>query len=135
MSKSVETVTKNSQKIRLGTTQKQQKIEENHVLWYPWAIPGHSWVLLGRPRGSKGEKVTKSVVRDCPSRDQFGSSFRPFFFFFLWKSALLESIFCDIFFLLIFNAILNRFLMPWDHENTNYTREWHRNQEKHKIAS
>ena len=67
--------TKNSQKIMLGTTQRQQKIEENHVLWHPWAIPGHSWVLLGRPRWSKGEKVTKNVVRSPPSRDLFWSTF------------------------------------------------------------
>ena len=92
--------TKNIQKIWPGTTQKQQKIEENHVLWHPWAIPGHSWVLLGRPRWSKGEKVTKNVVRDPPSRDLFWSTFPSIFF--SQKSALLERVFLRIAFLSIF---------------------------------
>ena len=77
--------TKKSKKIRLETTQKQQKIEENHVMWHPWAIPGHSWGLLGRPWGSKGEKVTKNVVRDFPFRDLFWSTFRSKILFFTKK--------------------------------------------------
>ena len=59
-------LTKKSKKIKLETTQKQQKIEENHVMWHPWAIPGHSWALLERPGGSTGEKVPKNVVRSPP---------------------------------------------------------------------
>ena len=78
-------LTKNIQKIGLGSTQKQQQIEENHVPWPPWAIPGHSWGLLGRPRGSKGEKVTKNVVRSPSSRDLFWSTFRSKIVFFTKK--------------------------------------------------
>ena len=126
--------TKNIQKMWPGTTQKQQQIEENHVLWHPWAIPGHSWVLLGRPRGSKGEKVTKNMVREFPSRDLFWNTFRSFFFC-LWKSALLERVFCESLFLLNFGSIFGRFSTPWNHKNTNSIREWHRNQENQKIAS
>ena len=90
-------LTKKSEKIRLGTTQKHKKIEENHVLWHPWAIPGHSWVLLGRPRGSKGEKVTKNVVRSPPSRDLFWSTFRSKIVFFT-KKCCPGSVFCESFF-------------------------------------
>ena len=79
--------TTNSPKKWLGTIQKQQKIEENHVMWHPWAIPGHFWVLLGRPRGSKCEKVTKNVVRSPPSRDLFWSTFRSKIVFFHEKKA------------------------------------------------
>ena len=125
---------KNSQQIRLGTTKTQQKIEENHVLWYPWAIPGHSWVLLERPRGSKGEKVTKNVVRDSPSRDLFWSTFSLKIVFFIKKSAP-GACFWRIVFLYNFCPIFCWFSTPWNHKNTNFRWEWHRNRENHKIAS
>ena len=83
--------------MKFETTLKQNKIEENHVMWHPWAIPGHSWGLLGRPRGSKGEKVTKNVVRDFPFRDLFLTNFRSKIVF-LRKSALLERVFRESFF-------------------------------------
>ena len=125
---------KKSTKIRFGTTPKQPKIEENHVLWYPWAIPGHSWVLLGRPRGSKGEKVTKNVVRSPPSRDLFGELFCQQMLFFT-KMCAPGACFLQIVFLSICCPIFGWFSTPWNHKNTNFSWEWHRNQENHKTAS
>ena len=92
-------LTKHIQKIGLGSAQKQQKIEENHVPWPPWAIPGHSWVLLGRPRGSKGGKVTKNVVCSPPSWDLFWSTIRSKIVFFT-KKCCPGACFLRIFFLL-----------------------------------
>ena len=88
-------IDKKSRKKRFKIIQKQQKIEENHVMWHPWAIPGHSWGLLGRPRGSKGAKETKNVVRDFPFRDLFWSTFRSKIVF-VTKKCLPEACFLRV---------------------------------------
>ena len=55
--------------------------------------------------------------------------------FFCRKRALLGRVFCGVLFLSRFGAIFGAFPTPWNHKNTNYSREWDRNPENQKITS
>ena len=55
---------------------------------------------------------------------------------FFYETVLSWSVFfCEGFFLLNVARFFVDFLTPWNHKNTNFCWEWHRNQENHKIAS
>ena len=51
----------------------------------------------------------------------------------LQKNAFLKRVFCGLLFWLSFGTIFDGFSTPWNHDNTNSIREWHQNQQNHKV--
>ena len=86
----------------------------------PWGLGtlGRSWGALG----SIGEKGTKNMVRDCPSRDFFWSTFSQKTYFFAKKCAPGECfVWCSV--LIGFFMIFGRLVTPRNHENANSSQK------------
>ena len=74
-------------------------------------------MLLGRPRGSKGEKVTKNMVRDCRPGTCFGAPFgqKSFFYGKVRSWSVFFASRC-------FYLILDRFLVDFRRPGTTKTQ-------------